>query len=59
MSKKTQTINKFRTSKANKDFVDKLKQEQTFVVSESTIVDYLLELGIQAYKSGKRLKKEI
>lgn len=58
MNKKTETINKFRTTKANVDFIKKLQLQQEFEVSIPTIVETLLTLGIQQFKLGKRIEKE-
>lgn len=58
MNKKTETINKFRTTKVNVDFIKKLQSQQEFEVSIPTIVETLLTLGIQQFKLGKRIEKE-
>lgn len=56
--KKTETINKFKTTKSNKDYIQQLQDQQEFPVSESIIVEQLLTLGIEQWKKGKRITKK-
>lgn len=56
MPKKTETINKFKTTKENVEYIKKLKAEAEFETPLSTIVEHLLNLGIKEHRKNNKSK---
>ncbi len=55
--KRTETINKFKTTLENKKYIKMIKENNEIDVTEASVVAFLLNLGIEQHKKIKSKKQ--